>query len=775
MNNSHNPKKPVYQNPDQQKNQGESESLPEPSFNMSYILEHAPGTILVTGPDGTIEFVNKRWLDISGYDSSEILDRKIYDFWDISGETVREIFETLNSGRMWEGEIPNRKKNEEIFWEQAAVSALPDENGEIFYFVKTGQDITEKKAKEEILRQTEEKLRQSEESYRKILECAPYSITIVRLSDLRFMQVNDSFCQRLGYSREEVIGFTPKQLNIYQYKADRRKVLSEFIRHGWLENMEIRNQTREGTVIVNLLSASRLRFNGQDCMLALTTDITEQKKAQKALAESEKRFRTIFESARDGIYLKDKNLRYTLVNQAMGRLFGLAPEAFIGKTDRELFEADEPDNPETEDAPVLRGRVVETEENRYVAGEQKTFQSIKVPMKGYNEEITGLCGFVRDQTEKKRLEAQLLQSQKMEAIGTLAGGISHDFNNLLQAILGYCQVLMQDKPEDSSDYEGLERIEQSVKQAVAFTRQLTAFTRKVDIELQPLDLNQAVREVKQLLKRTLPKKIDIDLRLAGSLFTVNADPGQLQQVLLNIGVNARDAMPGGGRLVIETANTYPEEDSHGSWVLLAVEDTGSGMSEEVREHIFEPFYTTKGADGTGLGLAMVYSIIENHGGRIYCQSQPGQETRFSIYLPAAKGPAAQKSETRPAPVEKGLGETILIIDDEAYLRDFIETMLTRNGYLAITAASGEEGIELYEKHGDNISGVILDLNMPGMGGRQCLAGLMDLNPEARVIVSTGDRSQFDPSDPVLQKAGEIVQKPFEIREMLGKIRKLLEV
>ncbi|MBS3809127.1 MAG: response regulator, partial [Desulfobacterales bacterium] len=487
-----------------------------------------------------------------------------------------------------------------------------------------------------------------------------------------------------------------------------------------------------------------------------------------------RKFRTIFESARDGIYLKDKHLRYTLVNPAMGRLFGLAPEAFIGKTDPDLFEKDAPENPDAEDELVLRGEVVETEENREIGGEQKTFQSIKVPMKGYNEEITGLCGFVRDQTEKKRLEAQLLQSQKMEAIGTLAGGISHDFSNIMQAVLGYCQVLMQDKPEDSTDYKDLEHIEQSVKQAVAFTRQLMTFTRKVEIELQPVDLNQVVRQVKLLLKRTFPKKIDIDLRLSESLFTVNADPGQLQQVLLNIGINARDAMPGGGRLVIETANADPEEgSSQDCRVLLAVEDTGSGMSEEVRKQIFEPFYTTKGAEGTGLGLAMVSNIIENHGGRISCQSQPGQGTRFNIYLPAARGPAAPKSETGPASVEKGLGETILVIDDEVYLRDFIETMLNRNGYRVIMAASGEEGIELYQKHRDSISAVILDLNMPGMGGRQCLAGLMDLNPQARVIVSTGDRSQFDPSDPVLQKACQIVQKPFEIREMLGKIKELL--
>ena len=1127
-----------------------------PSFDPVRILAQSPGSMIIAAADGSIEFASNQWFALTGYSWSEISNKMMTDFWDMPAAVVQQVMEGLRVNCYWEGELPYKKKNGERLWQLTAINAIIDHEGNISHFVQFGQDITEKKADERVLRESEEKyrsilnsmkegyfevdlsgrltfyntsvknflgrsreeirdfmfrdymtpveaervyaifrqvyrtgepsglfdydivrkdgkvvtveavislicdaegrpvgfaglgrdvtdrrqmeealrkseekyrhiiesleegyseidlkgrflyvnpsvckkmgysaeeliglnyrqyvapdaldhaasvynrvyrtgeparikglktisgngsvrisdvsvsllrdadgapagfrtitmdrtreeaaeqaLRESEEGYRAVLEASPYSIVILRLSDARYMQVNDAFCQRTGYSREEAIGSTPLDLNLYVSGGDRERLLAKFYEKGRVDDYEVSHKLRDGRVIHNLLSAVPLRFRGQDCMLVLTTDITELKKTQKALAESEakyrnilakmeegyyevdlsgtftfineamtrihgytqqellgmnnraytlpedlvrvhetfrqvyrtgvpakvldypvvrkdgsmcwietsasllkneageavgfygisrdvtekkraedalkeseKRFRIIFESARDGIYLKDDSLCYTLVNPAMGRLFGMAPEVFIGKTDKGLFGAGEGRVAGQRDARVLRGGIVETEATWQVGGEEKTFQSIKVPLKGEDDEVTGICGFVRDQTEKKRLEAQLLQAQKMEAIGTLAGGIAHDFSNLMQAILGYCQILLTDKAADSRDARKLKRIERATQQAIRFTRQLLTFGRKMDIQRKPVDLNQIVRQVRQLLKRTLPKMISIELRLAPSLFTVNADSGQLEQVLLNISVNARDAMPEGGRLIIETENIDAEkaawwlpERPPAPCVMVTIRDTGCGMSEEVCAHIFEPFYTTKPVgEGTGLGLAMAYGIIDNHGGSIFCNSQPGEGTGFHICLPAIDAPVSEEPEPDEVAVARGAGETILVIDDEAFLREFVEAMLTSNGYRVMTAGSGEEGLDLYKRHNSEIQLVLLDLLMPGMGGRQCLAALKQFDPAVPIIVSSGKGAGEFKEDRVVGQASRYVQKPYDVSEMLGIIRDVLQ-
>ncbi|MGD9210107.1 MAG: response regulator, partial [Desulfobacteraceae bacterium] len=285
-----------------------------------------------------------------------------------------------------------------------------------------------------------------------------------------------------------------------------------------------------------------------------TIQIREEKRiTEDKLKESERRFRTIFESAQDAIFLKDANLKYTLVNPVMERIYGIKAEDFLGQTDEDLFGDQQGFKNRAIENRVLQGEIVE-EELKF--GEKnkslKIFHSIKVPLSSNNGQITGICGFARDMTSIKQLEAQLLQAQKMEAIGTLAGGISHDFNNLLQAILGYSQMLLVDENKDSSNFPKLKEIEKAAVRASELTTQLLTFSRKVELHPRPVDLNQIIRQVEKLLKRTIPKMINIELHLDDSIFTVNADPGQLHQVLLNIGVNARDAMPNGGQMVFKT-------------------------------------------------------------------------------------------------------------------------------------------------------------------------------------------------------------------------------
>lgn len=372
----------------------------------------------------------------------------------------------------------------------------------------------------------------------------------------------------------------------------------------------------------------------------------------------------------------------------------------------------------------------------------------------------------------------------MEAIGTLAGGIAHDFNNLLQAILGYTQILTMGKDESDPELARLYQIENSAIRASELTQQLLTFSRKVESKLRPVDINQEVKHVESLLKRTIPKMISIELALGEDLHVINADPAQLEQVVINLGINARDAMPEGGRLIIETENVFLDEyycRSHpgalpGNYVCLSITDTGQGMDRETLNHIFEPFYTTKEVGkGTGLGLSMVYGIVKSHRGYIMCYSEPGEGTTFKIYLPALereKREEKTKPENEPD-IRRG-DETILLVDDEEILRDIGKEILEEFGYLVLTAPDGETALQLYAKEREKIALIILDLVMPGMGGKQCLEQLLAAAPDAKVVIASG-YAVNGPTKAALEAGAKgFIKKPFELKQMLKVIREVLE-
>ena len=506
----------------------------------------------------------------------------------------------------------------------------------------------------------------------------------------------------------------------------------------------------------------------------------EKQHAEKMLKESEERFRTIFESARDVIFLKDNNLRYTLVNPRMERLFNIPAELFLGRTDEEIFPKTRGDQKPPGETEVLKGHVVENEETRFILNQNKVFHSIKVPLYGNSGEVIGLCGINRDISETKKLESQLIQAQKMEAIGILTGGISHDFNNLLQAILGYTQMLLLEKSEKDPDYAWLQEIEGAGRKAKELIQQLMTFSRKVESKLKPVNVNLQVKEVVKLLERTLPKMIQIEMDLEDSVHTVNADPGQLDQVLMNLAVNAKDAMPEGGRIVITTKNAFLDEMfcknqvdlMPGNYVLLSFKDTGLGMDPRTREHIFEPFYTTKRiGEGTGLGLSTAYGIIKNHHGIILCESGPGSGTTFNIYLPSIQANVKPVEKKRKMETPMGSGETLLVIDDEDVLRQLLSRVLTLHGYRVITAANGEEGLKLFKEHRDAITLVILDVIMPGMGGKQCMKLILSEKPVAKILLTSG----FPEKNNVEKEgAAGFIEKPFDFGDILRVIRETID-
>ncbi|MCX5833896.1 MAG: PAS domain S-box protein [Deltaproteobacteria bacterium] len=393
-----------------------------------------------------------------------------------------------------------------------------------------------------------------------------------------------------------------------------------------------------------------------------------------------------------------------------------------------------------------------------------------------------LC-LVRDITAQTQLDTQLQYTKKMEAIGTLAGGIAHDFNNYLQGISGYIQLLMMKKDLTDREQHYLMQMEKSVERAALLTKQLLIFGRKEESKLRPVNLNEVLHQAYKLLIKTLPETVHVELDLSDYLEPINADAVQFEHIMFNMGLNAKDAMPEGGKFRVETRDIFLDEkycDTHvgvrpGAHVQMVLTDTGHGMDPETLEHIFEPFYTTKGVGmGTGLGLSIVYGIVQSHNGHITCETERGKGTTFRIYFPALES----ATEGRVAEPERDVhlygGETILLVDDETNILDIGVNILEQFGYTTLTARSGEEAVDLYRARGGEIGLVILDLGMPGMGGEQCLQEILKINPKAQVVIASGYAASQTVKYLMEAGASGYVSKPYRLENMLKKIRELID-
>jgi PAS domain S-box-containing protein len=507
--------------------------------------------------------------------------------------------------------------------------------------------------------------------------------------------------------------------------------------------------------------------------------IAEREQAEEALRESEERYRSVLEASPDPVVAYDMEGKVIYVNPVFTQVFGWISEELLGGKIDYVPEDNWPETQMMIDMVLAGENFSGIESRRYT--KQGNIVDVTISGSIYLDRDGNPAGSIhvlRDITERKRLEAQLQYAQKIEAVGTLAGGVAHDFNNLLMGIQGNVSLMLMDMDSAHPDYERLKNIEKQIQSGARLTSHLLGYARKGKYEVKPLDLNQLVEETSDTFGRT-KKEITIHQEPAEDSFPVEADPGQIEQVLLNLFVNASDAMPGGGKLILKTMNvTHKDmkgklyEPKAGNYVLLTVTDTGIGMYKKTMERIFDPFFTTKEMGrGTGLGLASAYGIIKAHGGYIDVDSRRGHGTTFSIYLPATEKEVQRVVRTAER-VAKGTGK-VLLVDDEEVVLEVGQELLEATGYTVLTAKDGKEAIKVYRKNRDNIDIVVLDMVMPNMGGGEAYDRMKEMNPNVKVLLSSGFSIDGEASEILERGCSGFIQKPFTMKELSGEIGKIL--
>jgi two-component system cell cycle sensor histidine kinase/response regulator CckA len=620
----------------------------------------------------------------------------------------------------------------------------------------------------------------AEGRYRELLEAAPDGILEIDREG-RIVLANAGAQRTFGYTAEELLGQPLEMLVPERYRRQHSLWREDFmadpskirVRQGG----EVLARRKSGVEFPAEVSLSPVKSDESGLVLCIVRDITSRKAVETALRESNHRIASILESITDAFIALDNEGKLTYMNGKAEQIMRCRREQVIGKNIWERF-------------PELAGSVLQHECERAaqarVPAEFTTFYptaQIWAEIHVYPGE-NGLSIYSQDITVRKHLEDQFRQAQKLEALGRLAGGVAHDFNNLLTIIGGYGQMLLDSVEPRNPMRKDIEPIVEAASRASALTRQLLAFSRRQMVQPKVLDLNRLVNRMSRILQRVIGEDIRLTLALAPELGRVKADPGQIEQVVMNLAVNARDAMPDGGRLEIATANLdlaasaqsgLDGDIPEGSYVVLSLADTGTGMTEDVRSHIFEPFFTTKPkGKGTGLGLSTVYGIVKQSGGELSVDTHPGEGTTFRIYLPRLTGPKkASKITGRARKLAKG-SEKVLLVEDEPEVRKLTRSMLRHLGYTVVEAADGPAALKAWRKHGPSIDLLLTDVVMPNMSGRQLAERLASEQPGLKVLYMSGYTDEIIAHQGVIDSDKELLQKPFTRDLLAEKIRKVLE-
>jgi PAS domain S-box-containing protein len=615
----------------------------------------------------------------------------------------------------------------------------------------------------------------------------PLPMWVYDLETLAFLEVNDAAVARYGYSRDEFLGM---RLTDIRPPEDIPSLLANVAqeRTALQQSGRWRHRLKSGELINVEIISHTLRFGKRAAALVVAQDVTARLRAERDLAASEARKAGMLEAALDAIVAIDHQGLITEFNPAAERIFGYRvqdvrgqplAETIIPPGLRDRHRAAFARYLETEQ-PTILGRRLE------LTGLHADGHEFPVELTVYRIPVDGppvFSAFIRDLTEARALQEQLLQAQKMESVGRLAGGIAHDFNNLLTAINGYAQLTLDDPQLSAEARGGLVQISTAAERATELTSQLLAFSRRQVMQPVSLQLGTKIDEIAPMLRRLLGEDVELITRTRPELGNVLVDPGQLTQVILNLAVNARDAMPRGGTLTIEADNveldaTYAAGHAEvvpGPYTVLSVTDSGTGMDEATRAHLFEPFFTTKElGKGTGLGLATVYGIVKQSGGHIWAYSEPEHGTVFKIYLPRVDAPTAEPREPRAAvPTSRGT-ETVMVVEDDAAVRQFVQIVLERQGYRVIAAGNASDALDRIAGADGPIHLLITDIVMPGISGVELAKRAAQLAPGIKVLFASGYTENTIVHHGVLDPGVPFLQKPFAPGQLAARVRAELD-
>jgi PAS domain S-box-containing protein len=731
---------------------------------MKAALSAMNDVILKTDADFAIEFVQGAVGPLLGYAEQDLLEANLADLVQ-QRKGLEEYRDQAKAG-----------KGRDLFFDTDIVckdgATIPMEfsltpvygNEEVVGFVGVGRNIEER-------RRAEQALLESESRYRLLFESNPSPMWVYDRATLRILLVNAAAIRHYGYAPEDFQKLTVADIT----SPD-----------GVLVGISCTAPHRRsnGTTFEAEVIAHDISFGVHPARLVLVNDITERKAAEEEIRVSQEKYRRFFTETLTGYMCATPSGKLVECNPAFLRIMGFANVGdALGSNVRALY----PSAAEY-DAMIRRVRQKghsSTDEGRLIRTDGTTLHVIKnvVGSRSESGELTELRTYIVDITRKKMLEDELRHAQKMENLGSLAGGIAHDFNNILAIISVHASILVRTKPQEEKVARSVEALRDASKRGAALARQLLTFARKQDVNFEPVDLNDILDDMVKLIGPTFPKTIAIHLEKDQQLPSILADSNQLQQVLMNLCVNARDAMASGGELTIRSSRVTRDDmkrRSHNAneeeYVCLAVTDTGMGMDDATRSRIFEPFFTTKGVGkGTGLGLAVVYGIVKSHQGFIEVESEPGRGTTFRTYFQTARAHAEETGRDEE-PVEhsaRGV-ETILFVEDEPLLAVPLHDLLEEHGYRVITAQDGLEAVEMFRQHKDQIDIVISDIGLPKQNGWEAFLQMREIEPSINAILASGNFDLSKKEEMLDHGVSQFVQKPYVIEEVLGMVRNVLD-
>jgi two-component system cell cycle sensor histidine kinase/response regulator CckA len=745
---------------------------------LAAIVESSQDAIYGGDLNGTLSSWNKGAEMMYGYAAEEAIGKNVSFLVPPGRNDELQLFtEKLKNGpRTHTYETVRAAKDGRLIDVSVSISAVLDSAGNRIGVSAIARDITAQK--------------RAEEALRKANETSVYAspIPIIAADAKRLITMwNPAAEKLLGWKEEEVIG-KPNPSIPPEEEFDTKALHKHLLTGETITGVEVQRRRWDGSLVSVSLSATPVwdenhRVRG---IVGFLTDITERKCAEQALRKAEEKYRGIFENAVEGIYQTTPDGRYIAANPALARMLGFdSPEELISA--RNDIQNQEYVNPELRSAFVAsieQHDVVHNFEYQVYRKDRKIIwvSESAHAIRNVVGQILHFEGTVQDITERRELEQQLRQMQKIEAIGRLAGGVAHDFNNILMAISSYSELLARKLPKEDPSQRYAEEILRATNRGSSLTQGLLAFSRKQVVSPKVVGLNALIAQQIEMLKRLIPENIELKFVPGSALSQVRIDVSQMEQVVMNLIINARDAMPNGGEIIIETANADLEHGGRepqsapgpGRFVMLAVSDNGCGMDAEIKSHIFEPFFTTKEqGKGTGLGLATVSGIVDQNSGCIFVHSEPGHGTTFKIYLPHVETELRREEVSTTCAIDCAGDETILLVEDQEAVRDSAAEYLEENGYTVLKARRGLEALEIAQQREQPIHLLLTDVVMPQMSGRELSEKVTSIHPETKVIFMSGYSNNLLSNQQVLDPKHELLQKPFRLEVLGQRIRKAL--